>query len=46
MIYVAFVDLDPWCTVKKRIKIVTKFRFVTNAAEATEQTVFYNGRIS
>ena len=40
----AFVDLDPWCIVKK--KIVTKFRFVTNAAEATEQTVFYNGRIS
>ena len=42
----ALVDLDPWCIVKKRIKIVTKFRFVTNAAEATEPTVFYNGRIS
>ena len=40
----AFVDLDPWCIVEKRIK--TKFRFVTNAAEATEPTVFYNGRIS
>ena len=44
----AFVDLDPWCIVdvRKRIKIVTKFRFVTNAAEAMEPTVFYNGRIS